>query len=125
MRRVLVAALLLGVVAVPAHAAFPESAPNDPLFDATPLPNSTGEQWDLASPAAGFDRGISADRAWSLSTGHGVAIADIDVGVQLDHPDLAGQWLLNAAESGRDGRGRDRRSNGVDDDRNGFVDDWR
>ena len=74
------------------HAAFPASPPNDPLFDASPLPNATNEQWDLASPALGFDRGISAERAWPLTTGAGVVIADIDVGVQLDHPDLAGRW---------------------------------
>jgi len=72
--------------------AFPPGPPNDPLFDASPLPNSTSEQWDLASPAGGFDRGISADRAWALTTGLGVTIADLDVGVQLGHPDLAGRF---------------------------------
>src|SRR4051812_1384556 len=87
--------ILLGLMlALPpaAFAAFPQDRPNDPLFDASPLPNAANEQWDLASPAAGFDRGISVDRAWPLSTGAGVTIADIDVGVQLDHPDLAGRW---------------------------------
>ena len=98
-----------------AHAAFPQTPPNDPLFDASPLPNATNEQWDLASPAGGFDRGISVDRAWALSTGAGTVIADLDVGVQLDHPDLAGRWYENPGET---------RGNGVDDDRNGFVDDW-
>src|SRR5437764_4401016 len=73
-------------------AGFPQGAPNDPLFDASPLPNATNEQWDLASPAGGFDRGISVDRAWPLTTGAGVTIADLDVGVQLSHPDLAGRF---------------------------------
>ena len=95
-----------------ALAAFPASPPNDPLFDASPLPNATNEQWDLASPAGGFDRGISVDRAWRLSTGEGVAIADIDLGVDPDHPDLAGRWLTNPGETGTDAAGRDRRSNG-------------
>ncbi len=113
------------VAAAPAWAAFPQDPPNDPLFDANPLPNAANEQWDLASPANGFDRGISADRAWPLSTGAGVTIADIDVGVQLDQPDLAGRWKLNRGETGSDPAGRPRRSNGIDDDRNGFVDDWR
>jgi hypothetical protein len=108
-----------------ALAAFPNSPPNDPLFDSSPLPNSTAEQWDLASPGGGFDRGISADRAWRLTTGAGAVIADIDVGVQFEHPDLAGRWLLDAGETGTDARGRDRRSNGVDDDHDGYVDDWR
>jgi subtilisin family serine protease len=83
----------LALAAAPAaQAAFPQDPPNDPLFDASPLPNATNEQWDLASPGGGFDRGISADRAWKLSTGAGVTIADIDVGVQLDHPDLKDKW---------------------------------
>src|SRR4051812_37091165 len=83
-------AALLAVLALApaAHAGFPQSAPNDPLFDASPLPTATNEQWDLTA-----DRGISVEPAWRLSTGRGVVIADIDVGVQLDHPDLAGRWF--------------------------------
>jgi hypothetical protein len=96
-------------------AAFPADPPNDPLYEASPVPGATSEQWDLSS-----DRGIGADRAWPLATGEGIVIADIDVGVQLDHPDLAGQWALNPGEAGAG-----REANGVDDDRNGFVDDWR
>src|SRR3954464_8139612 len=109
------------VAAAPARAAVSDGHPNDPLFDGSPLPNATSEQWDLASPAGGFDRGISADRAWPLATGAGVTLADIDVGVQLDHPDLTGRWALNPGETGTDAQGRDRRSNGVDDDANGYV----
>ena len=30
------------------------------------------------------------------------SIADIDVGVDLDHPDLAGRWLVNPGETGTD-----------------------
>lgn len=114
------AAVILGVLAAPARAAFPDTAPNDPLFDASPFPNATSEQWNLASPAGGFDRGISADRAWRMSLGDGVTIANIDVGVDHEHPDLAGRWALNPGESGGG-----RESNGADDDRNGYVDDWR
>src|SRR5207302_3907469 len=32
---------------------------------------------------------------------------------------------MNRAQPGRDSHGRDRAWNGVDDDHNGFVDDWR
>src|SRR3954447_230265 len=81
------------VAAAPARAAVSDGHPNDPLFDASPLPNATNEQWDLAGPNGGFDRGISADRAWQLSTGAGTTIAAIDVGFQLDHPDLQGRFV--------------------------------
>ena len=91
---------LLAVAAPAAHAAFPAGKPNDPFFDRSPLPNATNEQWDLASPAAGFDRGISADRAWPLTTGAGVVIAEIDVGAQLDHPDLRGRFWNKPGEPG-------------------------
>ena len=53
-------AALLAPVA--ARADLKSGHPNDPLFDAGPLPNATNEQWDLASPAGGYNRGISADR---------------------------------------------------------------
>jgi hypothetical protein len=100
----LVIALL---VAAPGAAA---GAPNDPLYDASPAPGATNEQWDLTT-----DRGISADRAWELTTGAGITIGDLDVGVQLDHPDLASQWAINPADP----------PNGADDDGNGYVDDHR
>ncbi|MEA2368841.1 MAG: hypothetical protein QOH38_1559, partial [Thermoleophilaceae bacterium] len=96
------AAVFVAVTAAPA-AQFPHGPPNDPLFDASPFPNATNEQWDLASPSGGFDRGISADRAWALTTGTGVTIADLDVGVQLDHPDLKGRWAPGHDVYARDG----------------------
>ena len=40
-------------------------------------------------------------------------------GVEPTHPDLAGQWTGNPGE-----RGGGKETNGVDDDHNGFVDDW-
>src|SRR4051795_13139649 len=85
MRRMLAIAL--------AVAPFPMGPPNDPLFDASPLPNATNEQWDLVSPAGGVDRGISVDRDWPLTTGKGITLAEIDVGAQLDHPDLKGRFV--------------------------------
>lgn len=92
--------MAVAALALPAGAlaAFPQDPPDDPLFDASPLPNATNEQWDLAGPQGGFDRGISADRAWRLTTGVGAVIADIDVGVDFTHPDLAGQWLAGGRD---------------------------
>jgi hypothetical protein len=113
-RAIGLAALVLGWTAATALAAFPDGPPDDPLYDASPLPGATNEQWDLHS-----DTGISADRAWALSTGAGETVADIDVGVQLDHADLKDRWWTNPGEAGP------LSSNGVDDDRDGYVDDWR
>ncbi|MEA2124876.1 MAG: hypothetical protein QOI80_1658, partial [Solirubrobacteraceae bacterium] len=98
MRRL--AAVVAATLALPAAAlaAFPQDPPNDPLYDASAVPGATNEQWDMSS-----DRGISADRAWPLSTGAGIVIADIDVGVQLDQPDLVGKW----APGGHDFYGND------------------
>src|SRR3954447_14649123 len=95
MRRILVLCAALLAAAPTAHAAFPSSAPNDPLYDQSPLPNATNEQWDLASPAGGFDRGISVDRAWRLTTGARAVLAEIDVGPQLDRAHLRGRFTSN------------------------------
>jgi len=89
----LITALALGAAAAPAWAA-------DPMFD---------EQWALNTPAA-----TGAAEAWTQSKGDGVVVAVLDSGVQLDHPDLAGNLWTNPAEVA---------GNGVDDDRNGYVDD--
>lgn len=51
---------------------------NDPLYPAQPA----AKDWDLAD-------------LHKVSTGRGVKIAVIDSGIQADHPDLAGQVVLN------------------------------
>src|SRR5262249_39786115 len=55
--------------------------------------------------------------------GQGVKVAIIDSGVDISHPQLSANIAINAGETGIDGNGKDRRTNGVDDDGNGFVDD--
>jgi subtilisin family serine protease len=67
------------------------------------------DQWALSRPAA-----IGAWEAWTQSYGDGVTVAVLDSGVQLDHPDLAGNLWTNPGEIA---------GNGVDDDANGVVDD--
>ncbi len=52
---------------------------------------------------------------WGITQGEGMLIAIIDTGVKLDHPDLADQIAINAVEAAG--------LAGVDDDKNGFIDD--
>ncbi len=69
---------------------------------------------------------IQAPQAWDIITGSiTVTIAIIDTGVDLNHPDLAAKTWTNPGETGLDGNGNDQRTNGVDDDGDGYVDDWR
>jgi len=78
-----------------------------------------GEQWAL-------DRtGVPA--AWNLTTGtRDVVVAVLDSGVDIRHPDLAGDASTGPnlwTNPGESGSGRE--TNEVDDDGNGYVDDAR
>ena len=99
-RRIRSLASLAAVLAIGAGAATPAHAAGDPLL---------GEQWALSDPQA-----TGAQEAWTQSRGNGVLVAILDSGVQLSHPDLAANLWRNPGEVP---------GNGVDDDRNGFVDD--
>jgi subtilisin family serine protease len=57
----------------------------------------------------GIDR-IEADAAWTETTGAGIKVAVMDTGIDLDHPDLAGNIkgnvnLINARKNGNDDNG--------------------
>ncbi len=75
------------------------ATPNDPSF---------GSLWGMTK--------ISAPQAWELNTGSStVVVANIDTGVKHDHEDLAANMWTNPGEIN---------NNGLDDDNNGFVDDY-
>lgn len=68
---------------------------------------------------------VRAAEAWAITSGSsGVPIGIIDSGIDYRHPDLTDRIWQNEGEVGIDALGLDRRSNGVDDDDNGFIDDW-
>lgn len=82
--------------------------PNDPEYY---------QQWGL--------RAIKANKAWEIEKGNEqVVIGLIDSGVDYNHPDLADNIWLNYGEIGLDNDGNDKQTNSIDDDDNGFVDDW-
>jgi subtilisin family serine protease/regulation of enolase protein 1 (concanavalin A-like superfamily) len=85
------------------------------------------DQWNLHNQGIyggtpGAD--IMAEAAWDLRTdASNIIVAVIDSGVRYTHEDLAANMWVNPGESGTDAQGRDKRTNGVDDDANGYVDD--
>src|SRR4051794_5574168 len=67
------------------------------------------EQWAVAPGSV-----LDLPSAWNLAQGAGVTVAIVDSGARLDHADLAPNIWTNFDEVP---------GNGVDDDRNGYVDD--
>ena len=79
--------------------------PNDPDVQ-------TGRLWHLEA--------IKAFDAWDLQRGDStVVIAITDTGIEPDHQDLQEAIWRNPGEAGEN------MNNGIDDDGNGLVDDWR
>lgn len=52
-----------------------------------------------------------------------ITVAVIDTGIDTEHPALRKALWTNPGEMGRDNRGREKATNGIDDDGNGYVDD--
>ncbi|MBS1516763.1 MAG: S8 family serine peptidase [Bacteroidetes bacterium] len=78
--------------------------PNDPLY---------GEQYYLNL--------IGMNNLWDITLGDSnTVIGVIDTGLDFLHPDLQNSYRINYGEYGNG-----KESNGIDDDNNGFIDDWR
>lgn len=81
----------------------------DVSTDPTAVPNDPYYSLQYAPPL------IQAPAAWGVSTGNRtVVVAVLDSGIDLTHPDLAGNLWTNP---------RDVAANGIDDELNGFIDD--
>jgi len=72
--------------------------PNDPMYS---------QLWGMAK--------INAPTAWDITTGNSnIVVADIDTGIDYNHPDLAANVWVNPGEIA---------GNKLDDDNNGYIDD--
>ena len=88
-----------------------EWAEPDLVYEADFIPNdpNVANQYHIAK--------IAAYTAWDITQGDtNVVIGIVDSGSDLDHPDLAANIKYNYAEDP---------TNGIDDDGNGYIDDWR
>ena len=84
--------------------------------------------WNDGTFAGGSvpDADIDAFEAWELETGNdSVIVVVMDDGVDFNHPDLVNQAWVNPGEDlNGDGIISEDEVNGIDDDQNGFVDDF-
>lgn len=78
----------------------------------------TSHQWGMYE--------INVFQSWSVTSGSpNVVIGVIDTGTDLSHPDLAPNLWINPGEDlNNDGVISSDEENGIDDDQNGFIDDF-
>ncbi len=94
--------------------------PNDPDFDQLYGLNNEGKT------GGSDDADIDAPEAWEVTKGsRDILVGVIDTGVDYTHPDLVDNIWTNPGETGVDADGNDKSTNGIDDDGNGYVDDFR
>lgn len=94
------------IQATPDFAITAQAIPNDPSY---------ASLWGLSNSVLS-SADINADKAWDYGTSTSVITAVIDTGIDYRHQDLAANIWNNTDEIG---------GNGIDDDRNGYVDDIR
>lgn len=94
---------------------FRENVPNDPQFNQQWQHQNTGGNGGTASAD------VDSPLAWDITTGGVTALGDtivvciVDDGINYTHPDLVDNLWINRNEIP---------DNGIDDDNNGYVDDY-
>jgi len=92
------------------------------LFDITPNDPFFSQQWALRNTSQNggvLGADIKAPQAWDFTTGsEDLVVAVIDTGIDYNHPDLVANLWTNPGEIAYP-------NDGVDNDGNGYVDDWR
>ena len=85
-------------------------------------------QWyldDQTSDSQGPDTDLNMSAAWQVASDQPVNIVVVDDGIDIDHPDLTNRIWVNPGEDlNNNGRIDGAEYNGVDDDGNGYVDDF-
>jgi subtilisin family serine protease len=95
------------------------TTPNDASFSLLWGLHNTGQTVNGVSGTPDAD--IDAPEAWDVTQGSpAVTVGIADTGIAYDHPDLAANIWKNPGESGGG-----KETNGIDDDGNGRVDDFR
>jgi subtilisin family serine protease len=94
--------------AEPNYLLTPDFDPNDPFY--------VSYAGNPDTPNGGYLALMRLPETWDIARGHpDVVVAIIDTGIDLDHEDLAGALWQNPGEIA---------ANGLDDDGNGFIDDF-
>ncbi len=94
-----------------------------------PVPTKPEKEMEviLNDPAISAGWGLKmtdSQKAWRISQGsREITVCVIDTGADIHHPDLINNLWVNKGEIGMDAKGRDKATNGIDDDGNGFIDD--
>lgn|GEM_PF-2388386 len=93
-----------------------------------PIPRPLGPALpnDPFIPQQSFLSRVQLPEAWELWKGDtNVVIGIVDAGIDNTHEDLLPNIQLNYGEMGTDVLGNDKRSNRLDDDGDGVIDDWK